>query len=197
MRVVDGRAEFFTAHWQRFERGCRVLGLPIPKASDFRQDIARLCSDEGICSVKWIYTRGSGLRGYRISQPQRCRRVVFHSAVDRSFYAQRAQTGVRVRFGTLRLSQQPLLAGIKHLNRLENVLARQEWDDDTISESLLFDTQDNLIEGVMSNVFVLRSDCWWTPRLDGCGICGVIRDVVIRLLRVKGQTGVYRQAWPF
>ena len=99
LRVVDGRAEFFHAHWQRFERGCRVLGMPIPKASDFRQDIARLCSDGGISCVKWIYTRGSGLRGYRVGQQQRCRRLVFRSALDRSFYEQRERTGVKVRFG--------------------------------------------------------------------------------------------------
>ena len=77
------------------------------------------------------------------------------------------------------LSHQPRLAGIKHLNRLENVLARAEWDDPVIAEGLLCDAEGHLICGTMSNVFLVQLGRLFTPQLYQCGVKGVMRDLVI------------------
>ncbi|HET6907065.1 MAG TPA: aminotransferase class IV, partial [Rhodanobacteraceae bacterium] len=88
-------------------------------------------------------------------------------------------SGIRVRFGELRLSAQPRLAGTKHLNRLEQVLARAEWDDPDIVEALLFDEKDRLVSAIATNVFVARGGKLITPALDRCGVAGVAREEIL------------------
>jgi len=91
--------------------------------------------------------------------------------------------GVRVQLCRIRLAAQPALAGVKHLNRLENVLARAEWNDPGIAEGLLCDADDNVIGGTMSNVFAVSSGELVTPDLARCGVAGVQRELVIGLAR--------------
>ncbi|MEO5344668.1 MAG: aminotransferase class IV [Gammaproteobacteria bacterium SHHR-1] len=79
-----------------------------------------------------------------------------------------------------RLSINPQLAGIKHLNRLEQVLARQEWTDSEIAEGLLCDSQGHLIEGISSNLFIQQGERLITPLLDGCGVTGIMRSCVMQ-----------------
>ena len=83
----------------------------------------------------------------------------------------------------IRLAAQPALAGIKHLNRLENVLARSEWSDPGIAEGLLCDADGNVICGTMSNVFLVTGGELVTPDLARCGVAGVQRELVIELAR--------------
>jgi 4-amino-4-deoxychorismate lyase len=78
-----------------------------------------------------------------------------------------------------RLARQPALAGLKHLNRLEQVLARAEWRDPAIADGLMFDTDGLLVDGVSSNVFIVSGGHLLTPRLDQCGVAGVLRRLVI------------------
>ncbi|MBC6445069.1 MAG: aminodeoxychorismate lyase [Alphaproteobacteria bacterium GM202ARS2] len=185
LKVTDNNVQLFTAHWQRFAEGCRRLRLPPPQQDEFKRDIKKLVTD-GTYVIKWLYTRGSGGRGYNAPSEPMARRIVMRAGFDSVGYAKKAQEGISVRYSDMRLSRQPCLSGIKHLNRLENVLARMEWQDDTISESLMFDEDDTLIEGVFSNVFVYVHGCWWTPELERCGIAGVMRAVVLDTLHQQG-----------
>ena len=91
--------------------------------------------------------------------------------------------GVRVRLCRTRLATQPLLAGIKHLNRLENVLARAEWSDPDIAEGLMCDTDGKLICGTMSNLFLVKDGALLTADLTHCGVAGVTRQMVIEFAR--------------
>jgi len=131
---------------------------------------------EGV--LKLILTRGSGGRGYAPPEDAEPTLVLLR-------YPQRiptmsdAQTGIVVRLCDLRLARQPVLAGIKHLNRLEYVLARAEWREPTIAEGLLFDTQGELVEAVASNVFLVQAGRLRTPYLDQCGVAGVMRAEVL------------------
>jgi len=78
----------------------------------------------------------------------------------------------------MRLGRNPELAGIKHLNRLEQVLARNEWTDD-FQEGLMLDTESNVIEGTMSNLFLINQSGLLTADLSQCGIEGVIRQRIM------------------
>ncbi|MGH8561871.1 MAG: aminodeoxychorismate lyase, partial [Nevskiales bacterium] len=89
------------------------------------------------------------------------------------------QTGIQVRICETRLAQNPRLAGIKHLNRLEQVLARAEWSNAAIAEGLMLDTDNRLIEGVSSNLFLVRDSKLLTPDLSRCGIAGVMREMIL------------------
>ena len=93
-----------------------------------------------------------------------------------------AATGTVLRICQLRLGHQPALAGIKHLNRLENVVARMEWAEADADEGVLLDTDGKVISGVMSNLFIRRSGIWRTPALEFCGVAGVTRGRLMHRL---------------
>jgi 4-amino-4-deoxychorismate lyase len=88
------------------------------------------------------------------------------------------------------LAEQPVLAGVKHLNRLEQVLARAEWGDPGQAEGLMCSLGGNVIGGTMSNLFILAPTGLVTPRLDRCGIAGTIRRLVLENAARFGLTAV-------
>jgi 4-amino-4-deoxychorismate lyase len=177
--VRAGRARFLESHLARLSLGCARLGIPFTALAELRAEIALAGSGAPPLAVlKIIVTRGSAVRrAYAPQGQETSRRVV--SLWSPGAVAGR-ESGVQLRVATLRLGENPLLAGIKHLNRLENVLAAAEACSPDIFESLLLDTSGNLVSGVMSNVFVARAGRLATPRIDRCGVAGVMRGIVLR-----------------
>src|SRR5690606_11828021 len=119
--------------------------------------------DDAVAKV--IVTRGSSRRGYAPRAGGPARRIVAAFPLP-PVDAGQARDGIRVRRCRLVLSEQPRLAGAKTLNRLENVLARGEWDDAAIAEGLLCDGAGNVVEGTMSNLFVVAAGRVATPDLS-------------------------------
>jgi len=159
---------------------CAALRIPCPAGSAFERDLAVAALSESDCVVKIIVTRGCGPRGYAIPVPTLPTRALSTSALP-GHPQDNYERGVRAHLCRLRLAAQPALAGIKHLNRLENVLARAEWTDPGIAEGLLCDTDDNAIGGTMSNLFVVKDGVLFTPDLARCGVAGVTRERVLEL----------------
>ena len=149
----------------------------------------------GDAVAKIIVTRGAAQRGYA-SQPGRPVTRVVASFPAVSWPAARATEGVTVRRCALVLGEQPRLAGAKTLNRLENVLARAEWQDEAIAEGLLGDARGHVVEGTMSNLFLVSGGVVATPSLARCGVIGAQRERVRELLRGAGYECVERDiAW--
>ncbi|MEL7981154.1 aminodeoxychorismate lyase [Vreelandella titanicae] len=171
-----GKPVLWRYHRERLAQGCHRLGLPLPcqEALDATWQGDPTAEFE---VLKLILTRGSGGRGY--AQPDQItprllsRRTPFQPSVKRW------QEGVTVRLCDLRLARQPRLAGIKHLNRLENVLARQEWVDATIAEGLLADSEGLVVEATSMNVFWQQAGEVLTPLLDQCGVAGTLRAALL------------------
>jgi 4-amino-4-deoxychorismate lyase len=92
-----------------------------------------------------------------------------------------APASITVRWCDTRLSRNAQLAGLKHCNRLEQVLAQAEWRDPDIAEGLMLDTEGELVCGTMSNVFLVLEGVLVTPDLRYGGVAGVIRKNVLRL----------------
>jgi 4-amino-4-deoxychorismate lyase len=147
--------------------------LPLPDEIRLREEIARVAP--GDATVKIILTRGAATRGYAIGKDVRATRIVASFPAP-SHPESHARDGVAVRRCELVLSEQPRLAGAKTLNRLENVLARSEWDDRAIAEGLLGDAHGHVVEGTMSNIFVVARGGVATPVLDRCGVIGAQRE---------------------
>lgn len=173
-------------HYARLHKDCRTLNIPCPPLSLLYEEALRLIvgSQEGV--VKIIITRGQARRGYTpISQPVVTRILTLSAppSYPVSFY----QDGICVHVCQIRLGNQPILAGVKHLNRLENVLAATEWDDINIAEGILLDESGNVIEGVRSNIFMVKEGELITPDLSRCGVSGVQRE---RLMEWSKQQGV-------
>jgi 4-amino-4-deoxychorismate lyase len=175
LRIRNGVPLFWTRHYDRLHRDAAALGIAAPPEHLLRADIAGLAHGFADASVKIIITRGDGERGYAPGAETIPRRVVsVHSLPSVP-----APGTVCLRFCTITLSDQPRLAGIKHLNRLENVLARAEWQDPQIFEGLMCNSDGHVIEGTRCNLFIVEEGRVVTPLLDRCGVAGITRDWVI------------------
>jgi len=98
-----------------------------------------------------------------------------------------SRSGIKVHLCRIRLASQPRLAGVKHLNRLENVLARAEWSDPSFAEGLLLDEAGHAISGTMANLFIVEGGSLLTPGLSHCGVAGVTRDRIMEAAAGQGM----------
>lgn len=183
VRVQAGRPLWWDEHLDKLQHDGERLALPCPTASCWNADLERLADhlDAGI--LKLILTRGVGQRGYRPPAAVDATRILLYDPTPPAPWPE----AINLRLCDLRLGRQPRLAGTKHLNRLENVLARGEWHDPDIHEGLLRDSAGCIVGGTMSNLFLWHHGRLLTPRLDQCGVAGVTRG---RLLRLAERAGI-------
>lgn len=174
--VQRGTPLLLEKHLARLGAGAERLGFQVAPAL-LHQDAERLCRGVERGVLKIIVTRGISMRGYRGDPAATPTRVLSLSDWP-SYPASHAEQGVDVRLCRTRLAAQPALAGLKHLNRLEQVLARAEWGDE-YAEGLMQDESGNIVEGTMTNVFLVRDKALVTPALDRCGVEGVMRSEVL------------------
>lgn len=184
--VCRGRPVVLPRHLARLERDCQRLAISFP-ARDVLARESRLLSEaypDGVLKIQ--ITRGVGGRGYRPLEPALPTRVLsMHPPPD---YPPELWTeGVEVRFCRFRLGINPGLAGVKHSNRLEQILARAEWSLGDIREGLMLDTDGHITEGTMTNLFLEKSGALITPKLDLCGVAGVMRALVFE---AAGELGL-------
>ncbi|MGR8979926.1 MAG: aminodeoxychorismate lyase [Gammaproteobacteria bacterium] len=180
IEVRNGAPVLFDLHLARLHAGCRRLKIPCPDAVLIRSEAHALSKGSSQAVLKLIVTRGSGGRGYRPPEVIAPTRIV--SLLPYPDYStDYRQEGITARFCDTRLGINPALAGLKHLNRLEQVMARAEWNDSAIQEGIMLDMSDNVIEGTMSNVFVVKNKTLYTPALTKSGIEGIIRYVILTL----------------
>ena len=183
--VKQGKLIHWSDHLERLETGCKALnicGLDTSVLEEEVQLILETNASQENCVVKIIITRGVGGRGYKPSK-QALTRIVqrFPWSENPASYL---DAGVKVTLCEFRLSQQSRLAKIKHLNRLEQVLARSEWDDE-FQEGLVCDENNNIIEATSSNVFFQLDDKLITPDLSSTGVAGVMRKNIIEYCRLN------------
>ncbi|MGQ0658425.1 MAG: aminodeoxychorismate lyase [Chromatiales bacterium] len=177
--VMDGVSQHWDLHLQRMARGCQRLAIPFPGPQVLTHDVKLLGPGPGRVVLKLILTRGIGGRGYRPPEEPQPTRIAYLSPWP-DYPPTNAIDGVAVRLCVARLGINPLIAGIKHLNRLEQILARREWPDGDVAEGLMLDIHGHLIEGTMSNVFLAEGGCLHTPSIRHCGVAGIMREIVMR-----------------
>ncbi|MCG8084999.1 MAG: aminodeoxychorismate lyase [Candidatus Thiodiazotropha taylori] len=176
--VKDGLPCLWQRHMARLEKGEQVLGFTPTDKQQLWQEALQVAAGKTSAVLKIVVTRGSGGRGYRPPSPCHPRRILsIHPWPD--YPAEWYEKGIEIRICETRLSNQAQLAGIKHLNRLEQVLARAEWDRPDIAEGLMLDQQDRVVCGTQSNLFLLKGDQLLTPRLSNTGVAGVVRELVL------------------
>jgi 4-amino-4-deoxychorismate lyase len=193
--VVEGRPRLLARHLARLAAGCGRLGIEMPPAAPLAAELAAAAREPGVGALKLIVTRGAGGRGY-VSDPATAPRRWLAALPPRVRPAAFAGDGVTVRWCSGRLAEQPLLAGLKHLNRLEQVLARREWQDPAIAEGLMLDVHGRLVCGTMTNVFIVQGTEIVTPALTRCGVAGVIRGALIEAFRAAGLPVTERDLEP-
>jgi 4-amino-4-deoxychorismate lyase len=181
IRIKNHVAILLQQHLARLQYGLKTLAIHSLDWDALHADIKTLQQQQKEAVLKIIISRGSGGRGYNP--------VGIHSSASRilslhpvpTFPAHYSSTGIQLTLCQTRLAHNPVLAGFKHLNSLSYVMARGEFAE-PYQEGLLRDYQDNIIEGTMSNVFIIKNNCVYTPELQACGIRGVMQNVLIQHL---------------
>ncbi len=179
--AVENEAPIFLSrHLERLRRGCERLAIEYPGSDILTEEAVRICKTSRSAILKIIVTRGSGSRGFRISRDVTATRVLsIHPRP--AFQIDFPITGIHTILCKNRLGINSSLAGLKHLNRLEQILARIEWDSPRIQEGLMLDSDGNVIEGTMSNLFLIRRGVLMSPDLSRCGVAGIIRALVLEV----------------
>ena len=175
MRVRDGRVPWLDAHLARLARDAARLRIDVPPDAWLRERLAD-CADAAPADavLKLVLTRGTGGRGYAPPrEPQATLLIALHPPPPP------LPDALSLRWCCTRAAVQPALAGIKHLNRLENVIARAESSLPGIDEGLMLDTADELVGATAANVFIRSFGAWITPPVVRCGVAGVARGWVI------------------
>lgn len=175
MRLINGSIRFLERHLARLSAGCERLGIAAPDRALIEQDLTLIASGAREGVVKLIVTRGTGGRGYQPPRQQAPTRLLFFDGVPDDTPGQ----AITLRWCRMQLARNPVLAGIKHLNRLEQVLARAEWRDPAIDEGLMLDTEGCVVCGTSSNLFLVTGGTLVTPDLEHCGVHGVMRSAVL------------------
>ncbi len=179
--INNGTPVYLEKHLNRLFLGCQRLAIAPPDHQKLRDEIRSVSSLTQNAVQKIIVTRGVGGRGYLPSDDSNTTRIISTHPLPEC-PGDLFTRGISVRICQTRLGQNPFLAGIKHLNRLEQVLARAEWGDSDIKEGLLLDTSNNVVEGTMSNLFCVKDGQLYTPIIDQCGVEGIMRSVVMDLV---------------
>jgi 4-amino-4-deoxychorismate lyase len=172
--IHRGGPVWWQQHLARLARGCDVLGIEPPDVDFLRSEADAVAAGCLRGVLKLILTRGVSERGYAPRKDATSTTLLSLSPAPPPL-----EGALSLRWCTTPISIQPRLAGIKHLNRLEQVLARAEWSDPAIHEGLQCDTSGRVVSATSANLFVLCDGRWLTPPVADCGIAGVCRAWVL------------------
>lgn len=182
--VIKGQPLWWQDHIDRLSAGCERLGLHMPPQSLLLREVQTVSAGQHRCVAKIVLSRGPGGRGYMpqvgIEQTRMVSAHTWPPGIE-----QAAGRGVDARICSLKLGIQPALGGMKHLNRLEQVLASREMADYPATEGILLDIDNHVISAISANLFMVFKDQLMTPRLDRCGVRGVMRARIMRTVKKR------------
>jgi 4-amino-4-deoxychorismate lyase len=185
MAVVDGSIRRLELHLERLIEGCVRLRMPAQDVTQIEEELQRAAAGQPRAVLKLMLTRGSGGRGYRPPDQPSVTRLVFRHAWP-DYPLEWGREGIELRICTTRLAGDSPLAGVKHLNRLEQVLARAEWSEGAV-EGLMLDAEDRVVEGTMTNLFASPAEGrLLTPDLSRSGVAGVTRRHILARAKAEG-----------
>lgn len=173
--VRNQQALFWSAHWRRLEQASERLKITLPDQQRVLDCVREAASEWPAAVVKIIITRGLGGRGYSA-------KGTFDSQwyVNGYEHVSQALAPAQLGIAEIQLGSQPLLAGLKSLSRLEQVLLADERDQRGVDELVVLDQQQQVVEAVSSNIFWRVGKQWFTPQLSSAGVAGVIRQQVLQ-----------------
>lgn len=188
-KIIDGDVQFLQAHIARLQHAQSILKLnPInwQNLSDYLKHVARSFSQ---AVLKVMVTSGKGGRGYSRIGTEHPNVFVTISECP-THYITWQEEGIELGLADFTLSSHSLLSGVKHLNRLEQVMIRAELDERAEQELIVCDSQRHIIEASCANVFWLKGGRWYTPSIESCGVDGIMRQMLISHLS-NIQVGQY------
>ncbi|WP_116473117.1 aminodeoxychorismate lyase [Zobellella maritima] len=181
-----GRLRLWPYHQARLAEACARLQMVAPDWARLHEAaLAQVAgNDEQVLRISLL--RGPGARGYGIAGCGETT-VVFNQSPFPAYYHDWRQTGIALGLCRGRLGSSPLLAGLKTINRLEQVLLKAELEEAGLDEGLVLNEADELVEAVTANLFWRRGQQVFTPDLSRAGVAGTMRSWVIDTLAEWGQ----------
>lgn len=177
--------EFFDAHISRLKLACKTLYIDFDKWSILENCIVDSLKATSNCVVKVIITRGTGGRGYCPEGAVNPSFIITHHTIPAHYTSWQAK-GVKLTISPIRLASQPLLAGIKHLNRLEQVLVKQALVQTGYDDAVVCDTRQKIIETSTGNLFWYKDNVWFTADHTESGVEGVMRNQILAVMKEQG-----------
>lgn len=191
--IIDGEIPLFAAHLERLQDACQKLLISFENWPELQNEMKMLAKGHVRGVLKVIISRGSGGRGYSGKSCHSATRILSVSAWP-VHYDRWRQDGIMLALSPVRLGRNPLLAGLKHLNRLEQVLIRSHLEQTDADEALVLDSEGWVTECCAANLFWRKGNVVYTPRLDQAGVNGIMRQFCIRLLAQSSYQLVEVQA---
>jgi len=179
--IIDGEIPLFAAHLERLQDACQKLLISFENWPELQNEMKMLAKGHVRGVLKVIISRGSGGRGYSGKSCHSATRILSVSAWP-VHYDRWRQDGIMLALSPVRLGRNPLLAGLKHLNRLEQVLIRSHLEQTDADEALVLDSEGWVTECCAANLFWRKGDVVYTPRLEQAGVNGIMRQFCIRML---------------
>lgn len=173
--LLNQQPLWWSAHWQRLQHASQVLHLPLPNEQALLQCLQQAAAGQAAAIAKIIITRGEAGRGYT---PPITDSAQWYVTVEASRWQPLCAAAVAA--AHLQLGCQPYLAGLKTLNRLEQVMLAAERQQRQLDDLIVLDSQQRVTEAVSSNLFWRRGARWFTPQLDQAGVAGMLRQQVIQ-----------------
>lgn len=183
LAVIDGVPCLWERHFLRLQQGCERLGIAAPDQALLREEAGQLAHSQAQAVLKIIISAGQGQRGYaRTPQAPVTRWLQCSAWPSTTLYA--TDHPLHLQWCETRLGQQPVLAGIKHLNRLEQVLARREISAPDV-EGVMLNQAGDVVEGISSNLLLRTGKRYLTAAIVDCGVAGVVRQLVLDMAQVE------------
>ena len=184
-RILDGDVCLLEAHIRRLQHGCEKLMIPFMHWDTLRQEMCQLAIGKDSGVLKVIISRGSGGRGYSAASCLNPTRILSVSAYP-AHYSRWREDGVTLTLSPVRLGRNPMLAGLKHLNRLEQVLIRTHLEQTDADEALVLDSEGFITECCAANLLWRKGSDVFTPSLEQAGVNGIMRQFCMHQLARAG-----------
>jgi len=179
-KIVKGKVILLAAHIERLVHGCQRLKLQPPSAQQLNEQLTLVAKAYPLAVLKVMITAGSGGRGYsRVGLSDNAMNIIIMVSDFPEHYGALAQQGINLGDSQQCIGTSAMLGGLKHLNRLEQVLLRAELDERIEDDLVVTNCQGNVIEATCSNLFYWLGDTLCTPDLSMSGVDGLIRQAII------------------
>lgn len=192
MRTKNGEVQNWPLHIERMQSCMDVLGINSPDWKRVKSWLDRAALPESFAGLKLHISRGDGGRGYSPKGVDEPVITISAFAFPQHYYDWR-EHGIELGVCEKKMGLNPLLAGHKHNNRLEQVLFKAEADKAGVADAVVLDINDHVIETTMANLFWVKGNRLYTPSLDMSGVAGVIRRLIKQGAKQKGLNMVCGQ----
>jgi 4-amino-4-deoxychorismate lyase len=179
MLTINGRIQNWSLHTERMQACLDLLDIRAPDWNEVERWLQHAASPDKHAGLKLHISRGEGGRGYSPVGAESPTVTISQFSFPSHYYQWR-KDGIELGICQHKMGLNPLLAGHKHNNRLEQVLLRSEVDQMGVQDGIVCDIQGHVVETTMANLFWVKGKTLYTPGMDMCGVAGVVRRTVIQ-----------------